>query len=73
SRNRTLGLLIGKGFFDTSISNNVTLEGVRALDNMLSNIPENEHAKYPIMQQMQRLLYNKTSVKSFIHRIIFTN
>jgi glycerol-3-phosphate dehydrogenase (NAD(P)+) len=72
SRNRTLGLLIGKGFFDTSISNNVTLEGVRALDNILSHIPENEHENYPIMKQMQRLLYNRTSVKSFIHRVIFT-
>ena len=71
SRNRTLGLLIGKGFFDVSISNNVTLEGVRALDNILLHIPETEHTKYPIMQQMHRLLHNKTSVKSFIHRIIF--
>ncbi len=71
SRNRTLGLLIGKGFFNTSLSNNVVLEGVRVLDNVLSHIPENEHSKYPIMKQMQRLLYNKTSVKSFIHRTIF--
>ena len=72
SRNRTLGLLIGKGFFDTSISNNVTLEGVRALNNILAHIPENEHSKYPIIQQLQRLLQNKTSVKLFIHQIIFT-
>jgi len=72
SRNRTLGLLIGKGFFDVSISNNVTLEGVRSLDNILLHIPESEHAKFPIMQQMHHLLHNKTSVKSFIHRIIFT-
>jgi len=72
SRNRTLGLLIGKGFFDASISNNVTLEGVCALNNILRHIPENEHSKFPIMQQMHRLLHNKTSVKSFIHRIIFT-
>ena len=73
SRNRTLGLLIGKGFFDASISNNVTLEGIRALDNILSNISENNHAKYPIIQQLQRLLQNKTSVKSFINRIIFNS
>ncbi|MCL2683032.1 MAG: hypothetical protein FWE63_06075 [Bacteroidales bacterium] len=73
SRNRTLGLLIGKGFFDTSISNNVTLEGIRALDKILSNIPETNHAEYPIIHQLQRLLQNKTSVKSFINRIIFTN
>ena len=72
SRNRTLGLLIGKGFSDASISNDTTLEGVRALNNILLHIPENEHSKYPIMQQMHRLLHNKTSVKSFIHRIIFT-
>lgn len=71
SRNRTLGLLIGKGFFDASISNNVTLEGVRALNNILSNIPETDHAKYPIIQQLQRLLQNQTTVKSFINRIIF--
>ncbi|MDR0438066.1 MAG: hypothetical protein LBH22_07195 [Bacteroidales bacterium] len=73
SRNRTLGLFIGKGFFDTSISNNVTLEGIRALDNILSNISETNHAEYPIIQQLQRLLQHKTSVKSFINRIIFTN
>jgi glycerol-3-phosphate dehydrogenase (NAD(P)+) len=71
SRNRTLGLLIGKGFFDTSLSNSVVLEGVRVLDNVMSNIAESEHSKYPIMKHMQQLLYNKTSVKSFIHRIIF--
>ena len=72
SRNRTLGLLIGKGFFDASITNNVTLEGVCALNNILQNIPETEHSKYPIMHQMHRLLHSQTSVKSFIHRIIFT-
>jgi glycerol-3-phosphate dehydrogenase (NAD(P)+) len=72
SRNRTLGLLIGKGFFDASITNNVTLEGVRALDNILLHIPEIEHRRFPIMQQMYRLLHNQTSVKSFIHQIIFT-
>jgi len=72
SRNRTLGLLIGKGFSDASITNNVTLEGVCALNNILRHIPENEHSKFPIMQQMHQLLHNKTSVKSFIHRIIFT-
>lgn len=72
SRNRTLGLLIGKGFFDPSITNNVTLEGVRALGKIMQHIPENEHTKYPIMHQMHRLLHNQTSVKSFIHRIIFT-
>jgi len=71
SRNRTLGLLIGKGFSDVSITNNVTLEGVCALNNILRHIPETEHAKFPIMQQMHRLLHNQTSVKSFIHRIIF--
>jgi len=72
SRNRTLGLLIGKGFFDTSMTNNVTLEGVCALNNILKQIPESEHAKFPIMHQMHSLLHNGTTVKSFIHRIIFT-
>ena len=71
SRNRTLGLLIGKGFSDASITNNITLEGVRALEKIMQHIPKNEHAKYPIMYQMHRLLHNQTSVKSFIHRIIF--
>ncbi len=71
SRNRTLGLLIGKGFFDASISNNVVLEGVRALENILSHIPKNEQSTYPIMLQMHELLQNRSSVKSFIHRIIF--
>ncbi|MDR1951537.1 MAG: hypothetical protein LBP96_04840 [Bacteroidales bacterium] len=72
SRNRTLGLLIGKGFFDASITNNVTLEGVRALNNILSHLSEKDHSKFPIIQQLRQLLNNKTSVKSFIHRIIFT-
>ncbi|MCL2417313.1 MAG: hypothetical protein FWD02_05205 [Bacteroidales bacterium] len=72
SRNRTLGLLIGKGLFDSSMTNNVTLEGVRALEKIMQHIPENEHEKYPIMQQMHRLLHKQTSVKSFIHRTIFT-
>jgi len=72
SRNRTLGLLIGKGFFDASIKNNVTLEGVRALEKIMQHIPEKDYAKFPIMHQMHRLLHNQTSVKSFIHRIIFS-
>ncbi|GHV72455.1 glycerol-3-phosphate dehydrogenase [Bacteroidia bacterium] len=71
SRNRTLGLLIGRGFFDANLPNSVLLEGVRAMNDIIGSISEKEQENYLILHQMQLLLQNKIKVKNFLNRIIF--
>ncbi|MDD3152206.1 MAG: 2-dehydropantoate 2-reductase N-terminal domain-containing protein, partial [Bacteroidales bacterium] len=61
SRNRTMGLFIGKGFIKDLISGNVVLEGKRSLnifyeklrDEKIVNYPENE---FPILFELYKLM-----------------
>ncbi|MDR2511203.1 MAG: hypothetical protein LBC89_01820 [Bacteroidales bacterium] len=71
SRNRTLGLLIGKGFFDPSYQNNgVLIEGLRALNEISSKI-QGSSKEFPIIYNASLLLHNQIKVKAFINKIIF--
>lgn len=54
SRNRTLGLLIGKGFFNSGISEKVVLEGRIAVDVFYQKLNDNNINldKYPLMSEL---------------------
>lgn len=64
SRNRTLGLIIGKGFFDAEgNTNNVVLEGVKTL-NLLNNIIEPRLIKnLPILDTLCEFFITKSAKK----------
>jgi glycerol-3-phosphate dehydrogenase (NAD(P)+) len=72
SRNRTLGLLIGKGFFNEGIPNKVVLEGRIAMSIILeklieSNMPEKN---YHMMLQLDRVFSGNTDIAEFVNTLI---
>jgi glycerol-3-phosphate dehydrogenase (NAD(P)+) len=72
SRNRTLGLLIGKGFFNEGISNKVVLEGRIAMSIILdklveSNMPE---TGYHMMLQLDKVFTGDTDIPGFVNKMI---
>ncbi len=72
SRNRTLGLLIGKGFFTETISNKVVLEGRVAMRIMLEKLketrfPENE---YRMMIQLDKVFTGVNDISGFVDKLI---
>lgn len=72
SRNRTLGLLIGKGFFSENISNMV-LEGKNAVtifSDILSQDKETTE-KFAIINELQKVLTQPNyDIPSFVHHIL---
>ena len=70
SRNRTLGLLIGKGFYSESDSN-LVLEGKKAVD-MFSKMIEDDGIEddYKILQELSKVLSGKYDIANFIHHIL---
>lgn len=72
SRNHTLGLLIGKGFFTDEISGKVVLEGRIAADIFLEELSKTnlEAKKYRMMNELQDVMLNKKSVTDFVNSII---
>ncbi len=72
SRNRTLGLLIGKGFFNEGIPNKVVLEGRIAMSILLtklaeSNMPETD---YHMMLQLDKVFAGNTDIADFVNKMI---
>ncbi len=72
SRNRTLGLLIGKGFFNEGIPNKVVLEGRIAMSIILkklieSNMPE---SGYHMMHQLDKVFAGDTDIPKFMNKMI---
>lgn len=75
SRNRTLGLLIGKGFFNPGISDKVVLEGRIAVDVFHNKLENNDIcvADYPLMDELYHVFndpnYQTTNfVKNILKR-----
>ncbi len=72
SRNRTLGLLIGKGFFSDDISDNVVLEG-RIAAGIISErlkamqVPESD---FFILNELNKIFQGGHEVKRFISNIL---
>jgi glycerol-3-phosphate dehydrogenase (NAD(P)+) len=72
SRNRTLGLLIGKGFFTDNISDKVVLEGRIAVDVFYEELkrrgidPEN----YPIIDELHKVFNQQYDISSFVVNLL---
>lgn len=72
SRNRTLGLLIGKGFFSEDISGKVVLEGRVAVDIIMNKLkainadPEN----YLLLDELNKVFTGSYDIKKFISNIL---
>lgn len=59
SRNRTLGLLIGKGFYSGSLTeNSVVLEGLNTLRLVDKLLPEYVKQRIPLFQKVKEILMN---------------
>jgi len=70
SRNRTLGLMIGKGFLTNSQNqSSVVLEGVRAIKVVYSRVIS-QNSNFPIISSLYKLLENEISVQDFINNIL---
>lgn len=72
SRNRTLGLLIGKGFFDDSISDKVVLEGKIAVNVFCNEIARRSQLEkeYPIIAELYNIFNGKANVSGFVNRLL---
>ncbi len=72
SRNRTLGLLIGKGFFTKDSVNNVVLEGRLATEVFFHKMCDVEQGqnKFPIVRELYYVFDGKNDISKFVYRII---
>lgn len=72
SRNRTLGLLIGKGFFTADISQKVVLEGriaVNVFATKLLRIEETQ-VRYPILAELHKVFNVDYDVSDFVSNML---
>jgi glycerol-3-phosphate dehydrogenase (NAD(P)+) len=71
SRNRTLGLLIGKGFYSDNNASNLVLEGKNAVD-VFCQIIEKEDVgdEFRIIKELNKILSGKYDIANFIHEIL---
>jgi glycerol-3-phosphate dehydrogenase (NAD(P)+) len=72
SRNRTLGLLIGKGFFNEGIPNKVVLEGRIAMSIILEKLIESSMPEtgYHMMLQLDKVFSGNTDIPDFVNKLI---
>lgn len=72
SRNRTLGLLIGKGFFSEDISGKVVLEGRIAVDIIISKLKalNVDHEQYLMLSELNKVFEGNYEIKKFISNIL---
>ncbi|MCK9421267.1 MAG: NAD(P)-binding domain-containing protein [Bacteroidales bacterium] len=72
SRNRTLGLLIGKGFFTKHVSHDLVLEGKTAVNVFYSEISKkmNVAEHFPILAELYKIFSTKYDVSAFVNTIL---
>jgi glycerol-3-phosphate dehydrogenase (NAD(P)+) len=73
SRNRTLGLLIGKGFFNSCMSDSVVLEGRIAVDVFYKKLIDNQidTDNFSLMSELYHVLNERSyPTRNFIKRIL---
>jgi glycerol-3-phosphate dehydrogenase (NAD(P)+) len=71
SRNRTLGLLIGKGFFSQNISDKILLEGHIAVNVFCEEISKrNSITDYYIIKELYKVLNNSYDISKFLNNIL---
>jgi glycerol-3-phosphate dehydrogenase (NAD(P)+) len=71
SRNRTLGLLIGKGFFSRELSDRVVLEGKIAV-NVLHEVlvSRNLSEQFPILGELHKIFNDHYDLSQFVNRVL---
>jgi glycerol-3-phosphate dehydrogenase (NAD(P)+) len=75
SRNRTMGLLIGKGFIKDMVSENVVLEGKRSLNIFYQMLQEenmgiNPVREFPILVELYKLFHKDYDQRKFVVNVI---
>lgn len=72
SRNRTLGLLIGKGFFTEDISGKVVLEGKNAINVFCKEFSKGSHSEcnYPIISELYKVFNEDYDLSGFVDKVI---
>lgn len=76
SRNRTLGLLIGKGFFTADIPEKVVLEGTIAVNVFIEEIAKKRQIKTKklMLKELYQVLNKQDyDIKNFVNRILSNN
>lgn len=75
SRNRTLGLLIGKGFFTDNISEKVVLEGRIAVNVFYKELEEKglDNHEFPIISELYRVFNEPYDISSFVINLMKSN
>jgi len=72
SRNRTLGLLIGKGFFTEHVSHELVLEGKTAVnifyDELSKKLAVGNH--FPIVAELYKIFNDHYDISSFVNSIL---
>ena len=72
SRNRTLGMLIGKGFgFDPNTRSSTVVEGLRTVK-LMGNITKEKGVAgdFPLVQALYRLLYEGESLNDYLVSVL---
>ena len=71
SRNRTLGLFIGKGFYDGNSSNQIVLEGLRSIS-LFSKMLSNSDIKdsLPILLNLNKLIIKEITTEEFVKGVL---
>ncbi|MEI6900032.1 MAG: NAD(P)H-dependent glycerol-3-phosphate dehydrogenase [Bacteroidota bacterium] len=72
SRNRTLGLLIGKGFFTEHVSHDLVLEGKIAANVFFEEISRVRDVKleFPIISELYKILNHKYDISGFVNTVL---
>ncbi len=72
SRNRTLGLLIGKGFFTEHVSHELVLEGKTAASIFYEKIARETgvEQRFPIMSELYKIFTRKYDISSFVSTVL---
>jgi glycerol-3-phosphate dehydrogenase (NAD(P)+) len=71
SRNRTLGLLIGKGFFSRELSDRVVLEGKIAVNVLHEVLNKRGHIGYfPILLELHKIFNDQYDLSQFVNRVL---
>ena len=72
SRNRTLGLLIGKGFFTEHVSHELVLEGRVAVDVFYEEISKfiDVQKEFPIIAELYKIFHTKYDLSAFVGQVL---
>lgn len=72
SRNRTLGLLIGKGFFIEDISDKVVLEGKIAVNRFIKILDKlgKSEDEFPIIYELYHVFNSNYKVSNFVDKLL---